>query len=57
MDNVFISSFIAGSFQTLMGHPLDTVKTRIQLNNKNGLYLITQLIKNAVNERGRESLI
>jgi|TARA_Y100000816_G_scaffold291908_1_gene284928 solute carrier family 25 carnitine/acylcarnitine transporter 20/29 len=46
MDNVFISSFIAGSFQTLMGHPLDTVKTRIQLNNKNGLYLITQLIKN-----------
>ena len=46
MDNVFISSFIAGSFQTLMGHPLDTVKTRIQLNNKNGLYLITQLLYN-----------
>ena len=28
------SSFIAGSVQTILGHPLDTLKTRIQLDNR-----------------------
>lgn len=30
-DNVLISSFLAGSVQTLIGHPFDTIKTRIQI--------------------------
>ena len=46
MDNIFYSSFIAGSFQTFFGHPLDTIKTRIQLKNKTGTYLTKELIKN-----------
>ena len=46
MDNIFYSSFIAGSFQTLFGHPLDTIKTRIQLKNKSGAYLTKELFKN-----------
>ena len=39
--NVIYSSFIAGSIQTILGHPFDTVKTRIQLYNtsyKNTIY-------------------
>jgi solute carrier family 25 carnitine/acylcarnitine transporter 20/29 len=31
--DVFWSSFIAGSLQTIIGHPFDTIKTRIQLNH------------------------
>ena len=46
MDNVFFSSFIAGSFQTLFGHPLDTIKTRIQLKNKNTICVTKKLFKN-----------
>ena len=45
MDNVIIPSFIAGSFQTLIGHPFDTIKTRIQLKNKNAIFLTKKLIK------------
>lgn len=29
-NNIFISSFIAGSVQTILGHPFDTLKTRMQ---------------------------
>lgn len=32
MDNV-INGFIAGSAQTIIGHPFDTIKTRIQMGN------------------------
>ena len=35
MIKIFIISFIAGSMQTIVGHPFDTIKTKIQLNNKN----------------------
>jgi hypothetical protein len=40
-DNVIKSSFIAGGVQTILGHPLDTIKTRIQIYNtgyKNTIY-------------------
>ena len=33
MENVFLSSFAAGSVQTLIGHPFDTIKTRMQIYN------------------------
>lgn len=47
MDNVFFSGLIAGSFQTLFGHPLDTIKTRIQLKNKNALFITKELFKHS----------
>lgn len=40
--NIIISSFLAGSVQTILGHPLDTIKTRIQIDNSN----IKKVIKN-----------
>ena len=45
MDNVFFSGFIAGGFQTILGHPFDTIKTRIQLKNKNALFITKELFK------------
>ena len=33
--NIIISSFCAGIVQTIVGHPLDTIKTRIQIDNNN----------------------
>lgn len=39
--NIIISSFFAGAIQTLIGHPLDTIKTRIQIDNSN----FTKVIK------------
>ena len=46
MDNVFFSGLIAGSFQTFFGHPLDTIKTHIQLKNKNAICVTKNLFKN-----------
>lgn len=37
MENTFIAGFIAGSFQTLLGHPLDTIKVWKQNNTKHKL--------------------
>lgn len=39
--NIIISSFFAGAIQTLIGHPLDTIKTRVQIDNSN----FTKVIK------------
>ena len=30
----YFKGFIVGTTQTLVGHPFDTIKTRIQINNK-----------------------
>jgi solute carrier family 25 carnitine/acylcarnitine transporter 20/29 len=46
MDSILLSSFIAGIFTTLIGYPLDTIKTRIQLNNSSALVITKNLIKN-----------
>ena len=32
-NDVLISSFFAGSLQTIVGHPFDTIKTRMQIYN------------------------
>lgn len=45
-NNVFLSSFIAGSVQTLIGHPFDTIKTRMQLNNISSKNVIKDIVKN-----------
>ena len=43
--NVFISSFMAGSVQTIIGHPFDTVKTRMQIYNKPAKNIIKDILK------------
>ena len=35
MDNV-VNGFVAGSAQTIIGHPFDTIKTRLQMGKKMG---------------------
>ena len=44
-QNVIYSSFIAGSIQTILGHPFDTVKTRIQLYNTSYKNTISHLFR------------
>lgn len=49
--DIFISSFIAGSVQTLIGHPFDTLKTQIQINKFNKLnkfIYLSQLYRGAI---------
>jgi len=41
--NIFLAGFLTGGIQTIIGHPLDTIKVLLQTNNKkniklNGLY-------------------
>ena len=44
--NIVISSFCAGIVQTIVGHPLDTIKTRIQIDNNNIKKVISNIKKN-----------
>jgi solute carrier family 25 (mitochondrial carnitine/acylcarnitine transporter), member 20/29 len=46
--NIIIASFFAGGVQTILGHPLDTIKTRIQIDNGN----ITNVLRNVKNNEG-----
>tara|TARA_Y100000741_G_C18226701_1_gene548120 strand:+ start:668 stop:1354 length:687 start_codon:yes stop_codon:yes gene_type:complete len=41
--NITISSLIAGLSQTIIGHPLDTIKTRVQYNNSSTLKEIKKI--------------
>ena len=42
---VLISSFVAGSLQTIVGHPFDTVKTRMQIYSINSKKCILDIIR------------
>lgn len=44
-NNVFISSFIAGSVQTILGHPFDTIKTRMQIYDRSAKFVIQDILK------------
>ena len=44
--NIIISSFFAGLVQTIVGHPLDTIKTRIQIDNNNIKKVLINIKKN-----------
>ena len=44
--NIIISSFCAGIVQTIVGHPLDTIKTRIQIDNNNINNTLNNIYKN-----------
>tara|TARA_B100001175_G_scaffold285828_1_gene267121 strand:+ start:911 stop:1654 length:744 start_codon:yes stop_codon:yes gene_type:complete len=44
--NIIISSFCAGIVQTIVGHPLDTIKTRIQIDNNNVRKVLSNIKKN-----------
>jgi len=47
MIDIIFNSFIAGSVQTIIGHPFDTLKTLVQVNsNKSTKYVYKNLIKN-----------
>ena len=35
--NTFLAGFLTGSIQTIIGHPLDTLKVLLQTNNKNNI--------------------
>ena len=48
-----ISGFIAGTWGTIVGHPLDTLKIRVQLSNEKVSPL--QTFRNVINEEGRGS--
>ena len=45
-SNIIISGFCAGLVQTIVGHPLDTIKTRIQIDNNNIKSVLNNFIKN-----------
>ena len=45
-NNIIIPSFCAGIVQTIIGHPLDTIKTRIQIDNNNIKKVLTTIYKN-----------
>lgn len=45
-SNIIIPSFCAGIVQTIVGHPLDTIKTRIQIDNNNIKSVLNNFIKN-----------
>ena len=44
--NIIIPSFCAGIVQTIVGHPLDTIKTRIQIDNNNVNNVLNNVRKN-----------
>tara|TARA_B100000575_G_C23118558_1_gene646946 strand:- start:441 stop:1175 length:735 start_codon:yes stop_codon:yes gene_type:complete len=44
--NIIVSSFCAGLVQTIVGHPLDTIKTRIQIDNNNIKKVLNNIKKN-----------
>jgi len=43
---LLISGFFAGSVQTILGHPFDTIKTRLQLDNNNIRTILKNIKKN-----------
>lgn len=44
--NIIIPSFCAGIVQTIVGHPLDTIKTRIQIDNNSVNNILSNVYKN-----------
>lgn len=44
-NDVLISSFVAGSLQTIVGHPFDTIKTRMQIYDVKAKKCIINIFK------------
>lgn len=46
MTNDYIAGFVAGQFQTLIGHPLDTIKTNQQFKKQSFFKTSSSILKN-----------
>ena len=44
-ENIFISGFIAGGVQTILGHPFDTLKTRMQIYKLPLISILQKMVK------------